>query len=158
MKKVISGLVALSMLTTFAVPSGMAKAADSSELKNPVVSKTETTWDRVVFGSYYSEVQEKDVPITWRVLNVSGNDAFLISDEILAMKNYNDEAKAVTWADSSLRSWLNDDFFNNAFTEEERAAVIQTEIQNNNFDLTQTDYETTNDYVYLPSYQEMQLK
>lgn len=95
-KKVISGLVALSMLTTFAVPSGMAKAADSSELKNPVVSKTETTWDRVVFGSYYSEVQEKDVPITWRVLNVSGNDAFLISDEILAMKNYNDEAKAVT--------------------------------------------------------------
>lgn len=104
-KKVISGLVALSMLTTFAVPSGMVKAADSSELKNPVVSKTETTWDRVVFGSYYSEVQEKDVPITWRVLNVSGNDAFLISDEILAMKNYNDEAKAVTWADSSLRSW-----------------------------------------------------
>ena len=92
-KKVISGLVALSMLTTFAVPSGMAKAADSSELKNPVVSKTETTWDRVVFGSYYSEVQEKDVPITWRVLNVSGNDAFLISDEILAMKNYNDEAR-----------------------------------------------------------------
>ena len=49
-KKVISGLVALSMLTTFAVPSGMVKAADSSELKNPVVSKTETTWDRVVFG------------------------------------------------------------------------------------------------------------
>ena len=157
-KKVISGLVALSMLTTFAVPSGMVKAADSSEPKNPVVSKTETTWDRVVFGSYYSEVQEKDVPITWRVLNVSGNDAFLISDEILAMKNYNDEAKAVTWADSSLRSWLNDDFFNYAFTEEERAAVIKTEIQNNNFDLTQTDYETTNDYVYLPSYQEMQLK
>ena len=39
----------------------------------------------------------------------------LISDEILAMKNYNDEAKAVTWADSSLRSWLNDDFFNYAF-------------------------------------------
>ena len=70
-KKVISGLVALSMLTTFAVPSGMAKAADSSELKNPVVSKTETTWDRVVFGSYYSEVQEKDVPITWRVLKKS---------------------------------------------------------------------------------------
>ena len=31
-KKVISGLVALSMLTTFAVPSGMVKAADSSEL------------------------------------------------------------------------------------------------------------------------------
>ena len=43
--------------------------------------------------------------------------------------------------------------------EEEEAAVIQTEMQNNNFDLTlQTDYETTNDYVYLPSYQEMQLK
>ena len=55
--------------TTFAAPDGMAKAADSSELKNPVVSKTETTWDRVVFGSYYSEAG-KDVPITWRVLNV----------------------------------------------------------------------------------------
>ena len=71
-KKVISGLVALSMLTTFAVPSGMAKAADSSELKNPVVSKTETTWDRVVFGSYYSEVHQHDDPARRRMYQLHG--------------------------------------------------------------------------------------
>lgn len=78
--------------------------------------------DTIEFGEY-----EKD-QIEWKVLDVQGNKALLISKYGLDCKAYNDECKAVTWEDCSLRKWLNDDFYNEAFTDEMKNMIIDSEI------------------------------
>lgn len=37
--------------------------------------------------------------------------------------SYNDEAVSVTWKDSLIRNWLNEIFYNDAFTDEERQEI-----------------------------------
>lgn len=46
-------------------------------------------------------------PIKWRVIEVNGTSAYMISDVALDTQKYNLEAKEVTWNNSTLRSWLN---------------------------------------------------
>ena len=82
-------------------------------------------------------------PIRWRVLSVEGSSAFLMADQILDShcfneytwkdKNQNgkaDEDEIITWKDSSLRSWLNNEFYNKAFSSKEKDAILQSEHEN----------------------------
>ncbi len=79
-------------------------------------------------------VYYKKEPIKWRVLEVNGNDAFLLADQCLDAKPYNNEAKDVVWEDSSLRKWLINDFYNTAFTNNEQNSIIETDWANENGD------------------------
>ena len=59
-------------------------------------------------------------PVKWRVLSVNedGTDAFLIAENTLDVQRYHDneeEADTVTWEDSTLRTWLNDNFMGGRF-------------------------------------------
>lgn len=103
-------------------------------------------YDCVYFGSYpQSNITTKE-PIKWRVLSVSGNDAFLMADSGLVYKRYNETCQYVTWENCTLRSWLNgygsasnrcqldytsDNFINQAFTPAEQNAIITTQVINN---------------------------
>lgn len=104
-------------------------------------------------------------PVKWRVLSVNedGTDAFLIAENTLDVQRYHDneeEADTVTWEDSTLRTWLNDNFMNEAFTSEEQNAIIETEIENkkNPYATADTDVlgdgNPTNDKIYLLSVEE----
>lgn len=48
----------------------------------------------------------------WRVLEIRNNSALLITEHIIEQRPYNQTAGEVTWADSSLRNYLNGAFFN----------------------------------------------
>ena len=67
-------------------------------------------------------------PINWRVLQSENGEAFLLSDVILDNQNYNEDYS--TWEESSLRSWLNGEFMNRAFSDEEKEKINITEIVN----------------------------
>ena len=110
----------------------------------------------------------KSEPIKWRVLSVNedGTDAFLISDQNLDVKSfYFGESEGVaweniTWENSDIRAWLNDDFMKTAFTEEEQEAINETEIDNlkNPYASEEEaleDGNDTTDKVYLPSLNEI---
>lgn len=56
-------------------------------------------------------------------LDIEDGRALLLSRYILDAKPFNDEAKVVHWDSCSLRKWLNGEFLNNAFTEEEQNQV-----------------------------------
>ena len=76
-------------------------------------SKGNTVWDCVTFGSYLMDASENAIkqPIKWRVLNVANDGtAFLLADKALDITEYNKQYKEVTWASSSVRSFLNNDF------------------------------------------------
>ncbi len=70
--------------------------------------------------------------IEWQVLNVdeASGMALLISRFGLDVQPYHKDSSDVTWETSSLREWLNDQFLNAAFTKEERAAIVMTEVDN----------------------------
>ena len=69
-------------------------------------------------------------PIKWRVLKKQEGEVFLMADTVLTKKPYNEKRKSVTWEKSTLRTWLNKNFMNLAFSEEEQAAINQTEMRN----------------------------
>ena len=72
-------------------------------------------------------------PIKWRVLSVSedGSDAFIMSDKNLDVQSYHAVYSGnITWENADVRAWLNEDFLNGAFTDEEKEGIIPTEIEN----------------------------
>ena len=142
MKKNRCGKCLVSMLTimalvvsSFVLPvhtmkSGAAENTSSYGLSNPTISNGVTTWDCIYFGNYYQSNSSTKEPIKWRVLSVNGNDAFLLADQNLDAKPYNEEDTDVTWATCTLRTWLNDAFLNTAFTSAEQAAIKNTTVVN----------------------------
>lgn len=71
-------------------------------------------------------------PIKWRVLSVEGNKALVISDKILDVNRYNDISSSITWEDCTLRQFLNETFYNRAFSTSEKEAIFNSNITNEN--------------------------
>lgn len=124
-----------------------AKAAGEwGTLSPPTHENGKTTWDTVYFGNYYQSNGNKVEPIKWRVLSVKGSAAFLMADKCLDVKEYyTDETENTDWRNSTVRSWLNGDFFQTAFNTGEKAAILNTNLGDTN----------TTDRIYLPSIEEI---
>lgn len=138
---------------------------DSSEgLHNPVVKTDVLAWDTITFGNYWQEdtnddgetnTNDEKKPIRWRVLSVEGDDAFLMADQAIESRPFNEEGSAVTWEKCSLRKWLNEDFIKEAFTEEEQAAIMETTVVNKDNEEYNTEAGAdTQDKIYLLSIDE----
>ena len=128
--------------------------AKAASLSNPRVSDGVSTWDCVWFGNYYQSdaTGKTKEPIKWRVLSVNGNDAFLVADQNLDAKSYNETDDNVTWETCTLRSWLNGGFINTAFTMEEQNAIFSTKVVNESNLTYGTDGgNNTQDKIYLLS-------
>ena len=63
--------------------------------------------------------------IEWLVIEKQDNRVLVISKYALDCKPFNESRTAVTWETCTLRRWLNEEFFNAAFSTEEQA-IIQT--------------------------------
>lgn len=76
----------------------------------------------VSFGSYEQDGDPANgaEPVQWLLLREVGNSALLLSLYALDVQPYNSASGRTAWAKCSLRSWLNGDFLNAAFTPEER--------------------------------------
>ena len=141
--------------------SSAAESTSSYGLSNPTISNDVTTWDCIYFGNYWqndtngdgkADQNDKKQPIKWRVLSVNGNDTFLLADQNLDFEPYNKEYTDVTWATCTLRTWLNNTFFNTAFTSAEQAAIKNTTVVNDDNPYYGTEGgENTTDKVYLLS-------
>ncbi len=97
--------------------------------------------DFLKLGSYE---QDKDSsngkePIEWEVLDVDGDRALLISKYVLDVIPYNDVLTNVTWETCSLRTWLNNDFYAEAFSTKEKDRILTTHLVNDNNDYWKTN-------------------
>lgn len=86
----------------------------------------------VFFGAYpQTEAGDDRSPVEWLVLDGDADKALLISRFGLDAKPYHDgknQESDVPWSECTLRAWLNGDFLRIAFTEEEKRAVILTDV------------------------------
>lgn len=110
-------------------------------------------------------------PIKWRVLNVNGNDAFILADKGLDDQSYNKTQTSVTWKTSTIRSWLNgydasfnaygtdycrDSFMYTAFSIEQQSAIsITTVASDDNINYGTEGGDNTSDKIMLLSESEV---
>lgn len=79
--------------------------------------------DTITIGNYENE------DIEWIVVHKPNNGLLLLSKNSITNKAYNDEYEAVTWKNCTLRNWLNNEFYNNSFTETEKEFIKTTSVQ-----------------------------
>ena len=88
--------------------------------------------DIITFGHYE---QDNDLanglePIEWRVLLIEGDEAQIISLYALDAQPYNEKPAVARWTECTLRTWLNEEFYNTAFSDDEKSVIITKEIEN----------------------------
>ena len=87
--------------------------------------------DVVVFGSYEmdGDAANGKEPIEWLVLDKSGDSLFVISLYAVASAVYSTSKDTnITWETSGVRAWLNGEFYDEAFTSDEKASVQTTSV------------------------------
>ena len=125
--------------------------------------------------TYYFEYE----PLIWRVLNPS--TGLMICESIIDSQAYSnteygdgsdpyDSSWAAAWNDathtyyandyatSSIRAWLNDDFYNTAFSSSQKASILTSKLNNKAYSTSYSkfDSEITYDKIFLLSWSEMQ--
>ena len=81
------------------------------------------------YGTYEqdNDLTNGEEPVEWIVLDVNDmGECLLISKYALDAVSYNTQKTDVTWEKSDIRSWLNRDFYEAAFTAEEKAKILTT--------------------------------
>lgn len=115
----------------------------------------------VTLGIYEQDGKEDNgkEPIEWLVLTQDNDKMLVVSKYCLDYLTYPDDwTSNISWESSSLREYLNSDFYNNAFSFNDLQEILLTEIQNkasDNFYCT-IDGNPTEDRIFLLSIDEVQ--
>lgn len=114
--------------------------------------------DVITFGQYEQDNNSDNgaEPIEWDVLSVDGDDVFVWSRKVLDNRFYNEERTDVTWETCTLRKWLNEEFYQTAFSASEQSAILKT--TNHTPDNEKTGVlggNDTEDYVFMLSEDEV---
>lgn len=104
-------------------------------------------------GIYYTE-NKPTAPIEWGVVDKNDKAVLLISKNAIDDRKFCEEedpekTNSCTWINSSIRSWLNNDFYNNSFSHQEKVYILQTKLDNNSYSIQADDAKSTYDYVFL---------
>lgn len=153
MNKLIAMLLSVMMLLSFAACGSEKEENDSdnaekhgadygsmqdAEADNSDVEETVKldgnmkVGDYIKFGKYEQDNNTSNgkEDIEWLVLEVQSDRALLISKYIIDGKRYNEKYVDVTWETSTLRSWLSNTFYNEAFSDYEKKAIKTTSVTN----------------------------
>ena len=115
-----------------------------ANLKNPTVGA------EIRFG-HYSNGQS----VIWKILRIQNNMLFIISSDNICNLPYHQPCGSITWADCTLRKWLNNEFIQGYFAPVEQARILPCKLNNDN----NSQYNTpggvpTTDKVFLLSINE----
>ena len=106
--------------------------------------------DEFVMGSWWGR------PLKWRVLRLERSHVLVTTTRVLDAMAYHGTSQPAEWETSNVRAWMNGEFLQDAFTDEDRAAIVVQEVQTPGND----EYEargcaTTTDKVFSLSVQEV---
>ena len=122
-KLTVTALAGAVIIASTGCANSGSPVVQSSDNESETVT-TETTveeddgisvGDHIMFGNYPQNNGNDSEPVEWRVLEIKDGKALVISEYLLEPKAYNIELSDVTWENSSLRKWLNGDFYDKAF-------------------------------------------
>ncbi len=138
-----------------------AATAAKKAAHDEMISKLRTIGGTVEFGRYEQDGDSSNgtEPIEWIVLDVKDDAAFLVSSTALFYAHYQPDLKiSSNWGNSDLRKNLNQNFYNQAFTEEEQGAILTATVDNSYKQGYKGGFsggEDTKDKVFILSFQEV---
>lgn len=138
------------VLATVIIPKG-TMASIKKQLNSAEVG------DTIKFGSYEQDNDMSDgkEDIEWLVLGKQQNKVLVISKYGLDCKSYNDKDEDITWEKCTLRSWLNNEFMETAFSKYEQKLVMNAGLENaDNSEYNTSGGKNTVDKVFLLSIDE----
>jgi len=107
--------------------------------------------ETLVFGTY------EGTPIHWRVLDMKGKERLLLAEDILTRLPYNKNYVSIYWQKCSLRKWLNQQFYKEAFSFGEQTQILNTRLENlPNRDHSVGNGPDTVDKIFLLSLEELE--
>lgn len=88
-----------------------------------------TVGDIIQFGQYEQDgdVSNGKERIPWYILKKEDSRALLVTKECIELHNFSHK-NAMRWSDSDLRTWLNKDFFDMAFSDKEKEQIMETDL------------------------------
>ena len=142
--------------------SNTSKVSSSTTTTNTTVPISLSAGDIITFGHYEQDNDKSNgqEPIEWQVLDFdeANNKVLLISRYGLDAISYHSNDTNITWEECSLRDWLNNDFWDTAFTFKEQNSILVTDVDNSveqGYSAWGSYYgENTQDQVFLLSYAE----
>lgn len=114
--------------------------------------------DSVYFGTYEQDnvVSNGKEKIEWIVLEKGDDRMLLLSKYALDCKSYHTTYEDITWEECTLRSWLNEDFMDEAFNNEEANMIPTVTVSaDKNPDYDTNPGNATQDKVFLLSIKEV---
>lgn len=169
LKSIVAMLLSVAMLISFASCGGNesnenenndsagTSSNNDSDMNNDKIStlgKNSKVGDYVAFGSYEQDGDTSNgkETIEWLVLDVQDGKALIISKYALDCKPYNEAGADVTWETCTLRTWLNNDFYETAFSDSEKNEISTTNVASENNPNYDTEAgNSTQDKVFLLS-------
>ena len=139
-------------------PKTSGTITEQTDAQKNVDNKEINPGDVITFGHYEQDnnIDNGTEPIEWQVLSVDGDDVFVWSSKVLDNKYYNDQLEDVTWETCSLRKWLNEEFYQTAFSASEQSAIIETRNTTPGDENVGADGgNDTDDYVFVLSVEEV---
>ncbi len=108
----------------FIIKAAEAESKSINDAKQKYKSlKNVRVGDKIKFGEYYHFSKAQKEEIEWQVLAKKGKKILVLTAYAIDCKPFNKTDKVTTWGDSSIRKWLNDEFYKEAFTIGERNLI-----------------------------------
>lgn len=136
-RRVLSALLCVAVVASVAPKHAQAEDVVSENsmtadygINNPTYDGQVATFDCVWFGKYMQKEDDESgkEPIKWRVLSVDGDKALLLADQNMGNQRFNDGWDwGVPWNSCTLRQWMNAEFKDAAFEENELSAICNHE-------------------------------
>ena len=121
-------VILISATMLFLLLSGCSK----NEVKKPILQEIENikqaeVGDIVEFGNYNQDniLENGKEGVTWVVTGIEDDKVYLLSEQIVDVKPFNEEFEDTTWENSTIREWLNNEFKQEIFTNDEQLYLYE---------------------------------
>lgn len=101
----------------------------AEQLCGDPISENDIPVETIICGIYPQTKGGTDnTPIEWIILERKDDKALVISKYALDAMAYNTDASSATWENCFLRKWLNNDFYNRAFSVDEKKNIVRGKV------------------------------
>jgi curved DNA-binding protein CbpA len=126
----ISILCAVVMIAFIMDVLSWSKTVESPDKEyNEQIEQTDEERNTLGVGDIFEFGEYNNKIVEWIILSVEDGKALIISKDCIAKKAYDNEFGSPTWEQSSLRQWLNHDFYD-ALEMAQKDLILESEIVN----------------------------
>ena len=136
---------AVGVAASFGLNFNTHSSSDSDSFSESSITIGGVSFQTITFGG-----------IEWIVLDEEGDKTMLLSKDCIEENSYNNEYESVTWETCTLRSYLNAEWYEDTFSDDEKDMILTTNVVNSdNSEFGTSGGNDTEDKIFLLSIDEV---